>query len=345
IAAAIRAGAYPFHLWLLPTQNEQVNLSERLLDQMVSVLCGLWLLGWTVNLGGAEVLQRPEVLLLILLMMLGSAIAGLTAPDAPNHTTFVLITSTTTAALSGALALSNGPAALIWPTTVFALGGGLWLIGERVWQEWNVAYPVYIGAASLASIPFTPGFLILPSLSRLLTTEPFYLTLFALYVLAQMIQIAAMVRDTGIPERHSTPQSPFLLARQLISCTALGIGLAIVSYRPDRIAAFADLENAVPLLLGNPPVMVADTVVWLTLGLPLVLGILFAMFTPRFLYYLSEWPERISQFTRLEWLFQLSWWSANRISDTWGNAVGVVEGAGYIGWLVVFVLFGYLLVS
>ena len=343
VAAAIRAGAYPFHLWLLPTENERVNLSERLLDQMVSVLCGLWLLGWTVNLGGAALLQLPIVLFLILIMMLGSAIAGLTAPDQPNHTTFVLITSTTTAALAGALAVDSDPSALIWPTTVFALGGGLWLIGERVWQDWDIWFPLYYGAAALAGIPFTPGFLIQPSLSRLLTAESTPMILFGVYLVAQTIQIAALVRNTGVQQRNPSAQNPFILARQLLACTALGIGLAIVSFRPGSIAAFADMSNGIPELLGNPPVAAAEVVVWITLGLPLMLGILLWMISPQFLARLSNWPERISRFTRLEWLFQFSWWGANRVSDTWGNAVGVLEGAGYIGWLAVFVLFGYLL--
>lgn len=345
IAAAIRAGAYPFHLWLLPSENERVNLSERLLDQMVSVLCGLWLLGWTVNLGGAAILHRPEVLFAILLMMLSSAIAGLTAPDPPNHTTFVLITSTTMSALAGALSASQGPAALIWPTTVFALGGGLWLIGERVWQEWDVSYPVYFGAATLACIPLTPGFLILPSLSRLLSTDGLYQLLFVLFVMAQTVQIAALVRNTSAPQKSTGTHHPFILARQLLSCTLLGTGLAVVAYRPSSIAAFADLENAIPELLGNPPVAAADTAVWITLGLPLMLGIIFAVVSSRFLYRSETWPERISQFSRLEWFFQISWWGMNRVSATWGNMVGVVEGAGYVGWLIVFVLLGYLLVT
>lgn len=345
IAAAIRAGAYPFHLWLLPNQNERVNLSERLLDQMVPVLCGLWLLGWTVNLGGAEIMQRPEVLLVILFMMLGSAIAGLTAPDQSNHTTFVLITSTTMAALSGALAFDYGPSALIWPTTVFALGGGLWLIGERVLQDWDVSYPVYYGAAALAGIPLTPGFLIQPSLSRMLTGDGLYKMLFGLYVVAQTLQIAALVRNTGSQTRSQSAQHPFVLVRQLLACILLGFGLAIATMRPQSIAAFADLENAIPDLLGNPPVVVAQTAVWITLGLPLTLGIIVSLLRPGFYYRLAEWPGKVSQITRLEWFFQVSWWSANRLSDTWGNAVRVIEGAGYIGWLVVFVLFGYLLIS
>ncbi len=105
------------------------------------------------------------------------------------------------------------------------------------------------------------------------------------------------------------------------------------------------MANGIPPLLGTPPVLDADTVVWITLGVPLLLGLLLPTISSGISMRNAKWLEPISRFTRLEWLFQVSWWSVNRVSDVWGNAVGVLEGAGYIGWLAVFVLFGYLLVN
>jgi len=124
IAAAIRAGTYPFHLWLLPIGDEQIDVADRLLDQMVPALCGLWLLGWAVSHDGKLILLQLPVLGLIVLTLLGSAISAWTARDKPTHTTFVLVTSAGLAGLAGALASSQGPNGLVWPTTAFALGGG-----------------------------------------------------------------------------------------------------------------------------------------------------------------------------------------------------------------------------
>ena len=345
VAAAIRAGSYPFHLWLLPTENERVDLSERLLDQMVPVLCGLWLLGWTVALGGEEVLLRPEVLAVLLLMLLGSAMAAWTAPDQPNHTTFVLITSTSLAGLAGVLGFNLGPSALIWPTTAFALGGGLWLVGERVWQEWGWQMPVSVGALALAGVPFTPGFLTQPSLSRLLTSGGIFSLLFVLYVIAQTLQIAALLRSWGAERRNPPVLQPVAVARLLVACIALGLALTFVGFLPLSVTTIASMPNAIPERLGSPPTVVADRAVWITLLLPLGLGIGLAVLRPRFWRFLSVWPARLSHFTRAEWLFQVSWWSINRASEVWGNAVGVVEGSGYMGWLAVFILLAYLLVS
>jgi hypothetical protein len=345
LAAAIRAGAYPFHLWLLPTENERVDLAERLLDQMVPVVCGLWLLGWTVSLGGDEILLSPEALTIIILSLLGSAIAAWTAPDQPNHTTFVLITSAGLAGLAGALAYNDGPRALIWPTTAFALGGGLWLIGERVWQEWGWQVPVSVGALALTGVPFTPGFLTQPALSRLLSAEPGFLPLFGLFVIAQTFQIAALLRSWGAQRRDAAMLQPAAVARLLAACVMLGLPLAFAGFLPQTIATLASMPEAIPQRLGNPPNVVADGLVWITLGLPLLLGIGLAVARPHFWNVLGQWPGRISHFTRLEWLFQASWWSVNRASEIWGNAVGVVEGAGYMGWLAVFALLGYLLIN
>ncbi|HMN29079.1 MAG TPA: hypothetical protein PKE45_13085, partial [Caldilineaceae bacterium] len=93
LAAAIRAGIYPFHLWLIPHRNRVTNLSERLLEHLVPVLCGLWLLGWAFRLGGQAFWQRPEAIALLILSLLGSALAAWTAKEKSEHTTLVLITS------------------------------------------------------------------------------------------------------------------------------------------------------------------------------------------------------------------------------------------------------------
>jgi hypothetical protein len=60
LAAAIRAGLYPFHLWLVPQQQEHTNVAERLLEHLVPVLCGLWLMGWAFQLGSKTTWLRVE---------------------------------------------------------------------------------------------------------------------------------------------------------------------------------------------------------------------------------------------------------------------------------------------
>lgn len=101
VAAAIRAGAYPFHFWLLPAEPNAMKLSERFSGHMIPALCGLWLLGWSIGLGSNSMLLRPEFVSIGLLTMLGSALAAFMATDQAEHTTFVLITSVSLAGLAG----------------------------------------------------------------------------------------------------------------------------------------------------------------------------------------------------------------------------------------------------
>ena len=345
LAALIRSGIYPFHLWLLPTDRSHLNVAERLLDHMVPVLCGLWLLGWTVALGGEYLLLQPDILAIFILSLAGSAIAAWTADDQPNHTTFVLITSAGLAALSGALAYNQGPGGLLWPTTAFALGGALWLVGDQVWQAWGWQIPVSVGALALAGVPFTPGFLTQPALARMLVSGPLFLLLFAGFAAAQSVQIGALLRSWSDIQRFEPPVlQPGVMVRLLAATIALGVPLTIVGFFPQAIAGLASLPNAIPPTLGNPPSVVADVPVWITVALPLLLGIGLVTVRPGLWSWLGKWPDRLGYLTRLEWLFQLAWWSVSQASELWGNALRAVEGAGYFGWILVFVLLAYLLV-
>jgi hypothetical protein len=345
LAALIRAGIYPFHLWLLPSDRSHVNVAERLLDHMVPALCGLWLLGWTVDLGAQYILLEPDIIAILILALAGSAMAAWTATDQPNHTTFVLIASAGLAALSGALAYNEGPRGLIWPTTAFALGGSLWLVGDQVYQAWGWQIPVSVGALALAGVPFTPGFLTQPAAARMLTAGPVYLALFGLYVVAQSIVIAALLRSWSVTQwRKPAALQPGIMVRLLAATIALALPLAIAGFFPVPVASLASMVDAIPPGLGNPPSVVAEWPIWIAVSLPLLFGIGLVMIRPALWSALGPWPDRLSRLTRLEWLFRVTWWGVNQASEAWGGVLRVVEGAGYAGWVMVFLLMGYLLV-
>jgi hypothetical protein len=345
LASMIRAGIYPFHLWLLPSNRGEVDVSERLLDHMAPVLCGLWLFGWTVQLGAEYISMQPDIAGILCLVLLSSAVAAWMAADQPNHTTFVLITSAGLAALVSVLAYEAGPAGMIWPTTAFALGGALWLVGHQVWSAWRWQIPVSVGALALAGLPFTPGFLTQPALARMLDAGPIFLALFILFALGQGVQIAAMLRSwSETDDTTGQTLAPGVTARLLAASTALGLVLGIVGFFPGTIAGLASLPDAIPPTLGNPPSVVADFPVWIAVSLPLIFGIGLVAVRPLVWPILGSLPEQISRFARLEWLFRFSWWGVNRTSDALGGAVRIMEGTGYVGWVVVIALMAYLLI-
>jgi hypothetical protein len=278
-------------------------------------------------------------------MLLAGAIAAWTAADQPNHTTFVLVTSAGLAALAGVLAHESGPAGMIWPTTAFALGGALWLVGDEAWKSWRWQIPVSVGALALAGLPFTPGFLTQPALARMLVSGPIFLALFALFAVAQGIQIAAMLRSWSDPETSAARElDAGVTARLLAASTALGLILGIVGFFPHTIAGMASLPHAIPPTLGNPPSVVAEFPVWIAVSLPLIFGIGLVAVRPMLWSVLGTLPDRISRLARLEWLFRFLWWGINRTCDALGGAMRIVEGTGYMGWVLVIAVMAYLLI-
>jgi hypothetical protein len=344
VAAAIRTGVYPVHLWLLPRRRAQVILSERLLGHMAPMLCGLWLFGWTYHLGGAALLTTPLAVLALTLLLLASAVAAWTADDQPHHATFVLVTAAGVAVLAGVLAHTPGPAGIVWATTAFALGGGLWLVGDQVWQAWGWQAPVTVGAAALAGVAFTPGFLAQPALASLLTRGPLFWPAAAIFILAMSIQIAALLRSWSAPDHAANGDLPQdFLVRLLVACVALGLPLAVAGILPVFMESIMGIPNTIAPALGNPPSAVAAWPVWAILALPLLFGLGLVQVRPRLWPSLGAWPNRLSRLTQLEWLFRATIWGVDRMASLGANGLAVVEGAGALGWFMVFVLLAALL--
>lgn len=348
LAAAIRAGGYPFHLWLLPHRAERLRLPDRFVDHMIPALCGLWMLGLASGLAGHQTLVRPVFVAVALLALLGTAIAAYTATARPGHTTFVLITSVGVAGLTSILSETSGPAAVIWPTTTFALGGGLWLVGERIWREWGWQVPVSVGALALVGVPFTPGFLTQSAVARLLTGEfsgALVLPFFAIYLIAQTVYVSALLRSWGVAGRVDPGPEPSVSGRLLACGVALAIPLVIAGVFPQVIAAVTYLPQAIPRNAGDPATAVAGWHVWLTVAAPLLLGMGLAVLRPRVWPAFGQWPDRVSRVAALDWFPGITDWGTSRVSRVWDLSLEVVEGAGYVGWLVAFGAIGYFLLN
>ncbi len=351
LAGAVRAGAYPFHLWLLPSPRRHLRLADRFVDHMVPALAGLWLLGWASALGrDTALLWRQEFVALVLAAFLASAVAAFTATEKPGHTTFVLITSVGSAAITSIFAEASGPAAVLWPTTVFALAGGLWLVGERIWLEWGWQLPVSLGALALLGVPFTPGFFTQSAVARLLSGQflgSLVLPFFVLFLMAQTFFVAALLRSWGA----AGPQHPFqgvsgLMWGLLFSSIILAIPLVIAGIFPQVLTQLVGLREAIPADAGTPPSAVAGPPVWVTMGIPLVLGIGLALLRQNLFRTitgsLGNWPRRLSFLFGLDWLSMGMDRAMRGMATVWDNGLAVLEGTGHLGWVLVFVAMGVL---
>ncbi len=348
IAAGVRAGAYPFHLWLLPSSSVRLPLVDRFLIQLIPGLCGLWLLGWTSGLAAHGVLDHFSFVVAALFAFLGSTVAAYTVTNKSGHTSFVLISAVGIAGLTSILAESKGPAGVIWPTTTFALAGGLWLVGERIWSEWGWQIPVSVGALALVGAPFTPGFFTHSAIARLLSGEftgLLVLPIFVIYLVAYTVYVAAMLRSWGV--QHHNPNSVRLTNswRLIVAAVLLAAPLAVAGIFPRFVAAIAALPQAIPHNVGDPPSAVATADVWLTLGWPLLIGMGLALFRPRLWPLLRGWPDRLARFAKLDWFTRLTDWGLNQTAAIWNMGLNLFEGAGAIGWLLAFAILGYYLIG
>ncbi len=145
------------------------------------------------------------------------------------------------------------------------------------------------------------------------------------------------------------PNAPPSTCRQAICCAcwlaslALGLPLAISGILPqftETLAGHAQHDSAVAGRIRPPP--------WPRrrlghAGAAAAARLRPGLAAPRVWPLLGNWPNRISYFSQLQWLFRLSMWGIDRLALVGNNAVHVVEGGGYLGWFLVFMLIALLL--
>ena len=106
------------------------------------------------------------------------------------------------------------------------------------------------------------------------------------------------------------------------------------------------MPNAIPPTLGDPPSVVAKgAAIWITLAAPLLLGFGLVWLRPKIWGRIGGAAHRLHALIQLNWLFNYGWWGLQYTSELWGSVIRVVEGAGYMGWVLVLALIGYLLMN
>lgn len=345
-AALLRMGIYPLHFWLLPDKGDSIDIAERLLDHIAPVLSGMWLVGWTISLGGHSIVQSTEVFTFLVISMLTAAFAAFVTRDTVTHITFVFVAAAGQCLLAGALFYSSSnPAAMLWPATTFTLGGALWLVGRRIWQVWGWQLPVTVGALALAGTPFTPGFLMQPSFAALLGGTVQSYLYFGVYVLAQGLLIGALLRSWAPTDQPALALPSATVLRLLISAVALAFPLALAGFLPQVLSAIAGIPGAIPPELGSPPSVVAELPVWIPLIVSLGIGMALVWITPRAPARVMGTLGQVGSVLRLDWLYQSTGWGVGQLSSRWGSGFSVIEGSGYMGWMLAFMLLAWLLLQ
>ena len=343
LAALLRCGAYPLHIWLLPQQ--QRSRSGMIAIHLIAPLTGLWLLGQVHSLAGSTYGSQPAWAAVGVLGMLGSGLAAwLTEEEGPRGA-WVAINRVSLTVLAAALAAPEGPSAIAWPLTLLTLGVGSLVVGQAISRRWGWRQPVMLAVLALIGLPGTPGFPARLVLAHLTTLTFAFLPLWVLALLAETLLVAALLPPL-FRRTQPSPQPVALgaAARLLIAAVLLAVPLLIWGLQPPFLASFAGWPVEGPIY---QPLLVqlqqASPVVWISLLLPWAAGALLAWGRGRLLAGLPGGQEVVSGVVSLEWGYEALRWAVERTADLLRGLGAVLEGEGYLGWLGLAALLGWLL--
>ena len=310
LAAALRLGLYPLHIW---QPIELVNEPDRaVLAYFVPAVAGLSL--W-VRLAVMQALPEGSVWPTIALItaLVGGAQAWLQSDPreslphlALGYGGMLILAATSGRTLAEALAAG----AASW-----LLGLTLLFIGRPFGRStWPWAIPSALGAATLAGLPLTLGFVIRSEFYQSASGGNGQLVL---ALMAESLLIGAMLRRLFTPDDSPLPQS--LLVR-------VGYGAALV-------------VGAVPLIAGviAPSMSGAglSTTVWMAWGIPLVIGLVLVFVARRLRARTSGLGEMTGRIIRLDWLYSILL-PVMQIPARLGLLLAdLLEGEGAFLWMLV----------
>jgi len=333
LLALLRLGAYPFHLWRDPRAAQELGPTVALF--LLAPTAGLWLLGRAAALGQPGWLLTRQWAALGVLALIGSALTAWTEPDDARSVGWVLINRASLGLLAVVLYPAGGTVAVIWPLISLALGGAALLIGRASEARWGWHLPVAAAIVALFGLPFTSGFPLRSALARLGFSPPTgNLPLWVGFLLADSLLVAALLRSWQAARAGSQPR-PATVARVLFAALLVVPPLLVAGLRPPLVAQLVGLD---PMIFGFAPASELLQVRWSTvrwsLLIPIALGTLLAWGRARIFAGWRGWQMAVTAVVSLEWVYRGGRRAAAIIAGALRGAVAIVEGEGYLGWLV-----------
>jgi hypothetical protein len=222
------------------------------------------------------------------------------------------------------------------------LGLILLTAGQAFNEQWRWRAPLVLAAVTLAGLPLTAG---MPG--RAFAEGP-HLALLLLIVVADALAVAVVLAGWKASEPPaadaSTPQS----LRQLLTGSfnwdivrlLIALGLALVpdvlwGIQPARLAVQAGF--GVVLSLGELLRMLG-LVQLLAIAAALALGVGFYQLARQPDALLRQWQKRLGAGAGLGWLLAGVSWLLGWVELAWRNTLLIVEGEGYLGWVILALL-------
>lgn len=352
VAAALRMGAYPLHLWLAPGQTGR-SAGTQLLLGGVALITGGWLLGRLYPLGVDQWLSNPVWQPLLAALVLA---AGVMAWAASREDRQAGLAASRASWLWFSLALAApvlGQDVLGWGIVTVVLGLALLVVGDTIRTLWGWRVPLILALGVLAGGPFLVGF----AVRALVSPDNFLLWLLAVVgeglalacVMAAWLRPAALAPTAGsqgptlrngrTPATTDAPSGRLLVRwpviRMFIAFSALAVPAIIWGIRPELLAQLAGFSISPTLgdLLGA-----MSWGQWVSLVLSLVLGGGLAWVLGQPQSSLARWRGQMVTVMGLGWALDALLWVSAWASEAVRALLRMLEGEGYLGWVVLLAL-------
>jgi hypothetical protein len=343
LAAFLRCAAYPFDLWLLPRQER--TRSGLICLHLIAPLTGLWLLGQVHSLAGTYWRSQPAWAAVAVLGMLGGALGAWLEDRESVRVAWVAVSRVSLALLAAAMVPQLGPLAVVWPLVTVTLGVGSLVVGQAIGDKWGWRQPSVLALLTLIGFPGTPGFPARLVLVSFATMSVQFWPLGLLALLAESLLVAALLPGPfAVRPQTSERVAPAAVARLLAAAVLLAVPLLIWGLQPPFLASFAGLpadDSTLQPLLAQ--LRQLSPLSWSILLLPWAAGALLAWMRGRIMAARPGWRETLGRVARLEWGHGSLGWLVDRAADVVRGTGRVVEGEGYVGWLGLALLLGWLL--
>jgi hypothetical protein len=341
VIAALRMAAYPLHLWLAPSGFAR-DRGTQLLINGLGLVTGAWLLGRVYVLGAGAWFANPIWPPVLVFLTLMASLAAWASRERDRLALFSSSRATWLWLIAALAPTAVGREALGWGMAGVVLGLILLTAGQAFNEQWRWRAPLVLAAVTLAGLPLTAG---MPG--RAFAEGP-HLALLLLIVVADALAVAVVLAGWKASEPPaadaSTPQS----LRQLLTGSfnwdivrlLIALGLALVpdvlwGIQPARLAVQAGF--GVVLSLGELLRMLG-LVQLLAIAAALALGVGFYQLARQPDALLRQWQKRLGAGAGLGWLLAGVSWLLGWVELAWRNTLLIVEGEGYLGWVILALL-------
>ena len=349
LAAALRMAAYPLHLWLAPAGVARDRGAQWLLSG-VGLATGGWLLGRLLPLGLSALLTGAGWMAVFTIFLLAASLAAWSGRDQDR---LALLASSRAVWIWLLVLLSPAAAArsvVGWGLACTVISLTLLVVGQALNDQWGYRLPLVFGVLTLAGAPLTTGMA-----ARAFIEGP-PLVVWVALALADGLAVATaltLLASSGQPKAGGSPVMRWDSARRrpVIAWRwvrlLVGVGVAVVpnllwGMQPTRLAALADFSQV--LSFGH---LLAQFGVagLLAVGMSLAVGVAF--------YWLAlspdrlspRWHARLASAAGMTWAVNAAGWLLQWVARAWRNALLIVEGEGYLGWIVFLFLLALLVIK